>query len=318
MESEKNHMRTCIIWGTGNDYDRLYNSIRFEELKGNIHIAGAVTKKENMFAKFIDGIPLIASSELCDVQFDYIIVCSNLHFNEICDDIQDLGIERNKILMGNVFSYARFDFSKYISLIENPVSIISDDCWGGEVYHMLALTFSSPTINIAWEKEEYAKFISDLPYYLRQPLKCGREGNFETGEYPIGVLGEGDRQVQMELIHNISFEEAEEQWERRRQRVNFDNIFVKFGFDKNDNWELCMNVFDNLNYNKICLFPEYMGKRGYINAGFYNRWVRWNYLKQRVVSFRIEDYLRDSRCTRSAIDILGMLNGETDCFRDSD
>lgn len=57
---------------------------------------------------------------------------------------------------------------------------------------------------------------------------------------------------------------------------------------------------------------------GYINSGFYNRWVRWNYLKQRVVSFKIEDYLRDQRCTQESIDILRLLNGETDYFRDSD
>lgn len=249
-------MRTCIIWGIGNDYNRLYNSIRFEEHKGNICIAGAVTKKEDMFVKFIDGIPLIDSQGLLDIQFDYIIVCSNAFFHEICDGIQNLGIERYKILNGNVFSYARFDFNRYISLIQNPVSIISDDCWGGEVYHTLSLPFSSPTINIAWKKEEYVKFISDLPYYLGQQLECMREGNFETGEYPVGMLGEGDRKVQMELIHNINFKEASEQWERRKKRINFDNIFVKFGFDKTDNWKLCEKVFDDLNYKKICLFPK--------------------------------------------------------------
>lgn len=258
----KNYMRTCIIWGTGNDYNRLYNSIRLEEYKGNMRIVGAVTKKENMFAKFIDGIPLIDASEILDMRFDYIIVCSNLFFHEICLEIQSLGIERYKILNGNVFSYARFDFGRYISLIENPVSIISDDCWGGEVYHALSLPFSSPTINIAWKKEEYAKFISDLPYYLKQQLKCMREGNFETGEYPVGMLGEGNKKVYMELIHNINFREAYEQWERRKKRINFDNIFVKFGFDKTDNWKLCKRVFDDLKYKKICLFPSFCDAGG--------------------------------------------------------
>lgn len=39
-------MRRCIIWGTGNDYERLYNSIQFEAYKGNIEIVATVSKKK--------------------------------------------------------------------------------------------------------------------------------------------------------------------------------------------------------------------------------------------------------------------------------
>ena len=34
-------MKKCIIWGTGSDYDRLYNNIQFEVLKGAIDIVAA-------------------------------------------------------------------------------------------------------------------------------------------------------------------------------------------------------------------------------------------------------------------------------------
>lgn len=189
---------------------------------------------------------------------------------------------------------------------------------GGEIYHHLFLPFSSPTINIAWKKEEYAKFVSDLQYYLKQPLRCAREGNFNSGEYPIGLLGENEKQVSMELIHNVNFEEAKLQWERRQKRINFNNIFVKFGFDKTDNWEFCMNVFDRLDYKKVCFFPNVSEKYGYINSGFYSRWLMWNYMKKRVVSYKIEDYIRDPECTCRAIDILSLLNEGTEYFRDFD
>ncbi len=311
-------MRKCIIWGTGNDYDRLYNSIQFEVYKGNIEIAATVSKQENIFCKYIDGIPLISKEEIYRFDFDYIIICSSRFFREICNEIRTLGIDRSQILNGNVFSYACFDFNKYIRLIENPITIISDDCWGGVVYHVLALPFNSPTININWEKEEYAKFISDLPYYLQQPLKCGREGNLETGEYPIGLLGENEKQVQMELIHNISFDEARQQWERRQKRVNFDNIFVKFGWNKKDNWEFYRNVFDKVQYKKICFFPYERDKQGYISSGFYARWKWWIDTRGRVDSYNINDWTRDPKCICGAIDILALLNGETACFRDTD
>lgn len=311
-------MHKCIIWGTGNDYDRLYNSIWLQTYKCNMEVTAVVTQKENIYANYIDQIPVICAAEVQKMQFDYIIVCSSRYFDDICKEIQRMGISRNKVIDGRVFEYAGFDYNKYINLIENPVTIISDDCWGGEIYHALSLPFSSPTINIAWKKSEYARFISDLSYYLEQPLQCEREGNFHTGEHPIGALGEGAKKVTMELIHNFSFEEARQQWERRKQRINPDRIFIKFGFDKTDDWELCMEVFDRLQYSKICFFPEMQDKEGYINSGFYKRWTRWNYLKQRVVSYHIEDYIRDSRCTRSAIDILSLLNGEKNYFRDTD
>lgn len=312
-------MRNCILWATGDDYNYFYNFIALQQYMGRLNIIAAVTKRENIYGKYLDNIPVICASEVKNQEFEYIIVCSRRFFDEICDEIvRGGGIARSRVINASVFCYARFDFEKYISLIERPVTIISDDCWGGEIYHSLLLPFSSPTINIAWDKSEYAKFISDLPYYLRQPLKCEREGRFNTGEHPIGSLGENERKVKMELIHNLSFDEAKEQWDRRKERINFDNIFVKFAFDETNDWQECMRVFDALEYKKICFFPSPQSKSGYINAGFYKRWVRWNVLKQRVVSYRIEDYIRDTRCTHSAIDVLSLLNGEKDYFRDSD
>lgn len=311
-------MRKCIIWGIGNDYERLYNSLQFEIYKGNIEIIAAVSKRENIFGKYIDHIPLITSEDIGGgVEFDYIIVCSNLYFGEICDEICALGIDRNRILDGNVFSYALFDFNKYIKLIENPITIISDDCWGGEVYHTLALPFHSPTININWQTGEYVKFITDLPYYLRQPLQCGREGDLEAGIYPIGLLGEGDKQVSMELIHNHSFGEAKQQWERRQKRVNFNNIFVKLGMNRKDDWKTYVDIFEGLPYKKLCIYPYVRDKEGYISSALYAKWRQENDVRSRIDSYDINDWLRNPGKMRGTIDILALLNGETQCFRAS-
>lgn len=314
-------MRKCIIWGIGNDYQRLYNSIQFEVYKQNIEIVAAVSKKEAMLYKYIDHIPLITKGEIHNFEFDYIIICSKLYFHEISDEVRALGIDRTKVLNGNVFSYALFDFNRYISLIENPVTIISDDCWGGEVYHTFALPFSSPTINIYWRTEEYVKFISDLPYYLRQPLQCGGESDLEAGVHPIGLLGErgGGKQVSMELLHSISFEEAKQQWERRQKRINFDNIFVKMRINKTDNWTTYMDIFDSLQYKKICFSPHLKDKEGYINSAICSKWKQENfYNKGRVDLWNIDDWFRDTKNLRSTIDVLALLNGETLYSRVSD
>lgn len=57
-------MRKCIIWGVGNDYQRLYNSIQFEVYKQNIEIVAAVSKKEAILYQYIDHIPLITKDEI--------------------------------------------------------------------------------------------------------------------------------------------------------------------------------------------------------------------------------------------------------------
>lgn len=185
---------------------------------------------------------------------------------------------------------------------------------------MYSLPFSSPTINIEWDKNEYVKFISDLRYYLNQPLKCEREANFEKEEWPIGSLGENDRQVRMKLVHNSSFEEAKQQWERRSKRINFDNIFVKFGFDRSDDWELCMKTFDKLKYNKICFLNGGWNTNGHVNSAVYKQWLcmtcrGWN---GRVDSFNMSYTLGDPHVTQKVFDVLAMLNGELNYFRNSD
>ncbi len=311
-------MKKCIIWGNGNDYEKLYNSIRLEVYKRNIEIVAVVSKKENIYSKYIDGVPLIIKEEVVDFEFDYIIISSSRFYREICDEIVSMGIERNRTINGEVFSYACFDFHKYVGLIEQPVTIISDDCWGGAVYHALSLPFSSPTININWQKEEYVRFISDLPYYLNKPLKCGREGNLETGEYPIGLLGDGNKQVSMELIHSNDFNEAKQQWDRRQKRINFNNIFVKFGMRRQDNWESYLEIFDKLPYNKICLFPYVRDRERYINSALFEKWRREGERKGMVDSYDINDYLRSPSVMRRTIDILSLLCGEKGCFRETD
>lgn len=189
---------------------------------------------------------------------------------------------------------------------------------GGFVYNALGLPFNSPTINTSWMKEDYVKFVSDLTYYLRQPLRCGREGNLEMGESPVGLLGENERQVQISFLHNSNFNEAKQQWERRRDRVNLNNVFVKMGLDTwNNNCEYFMNIFDGWKYKKICFCPYVRDRKGYITSAFYSRW-RWaNSMGNRIDSYGLNSYARNHKCIWEALDILALLNGEAGCFRNS-
>lgn len=46
-----------IIWGTGDEYQKLYNIVKYEELKKNIEIVAIVDK--NKWQRKLDGYPVI-------------------------------------------------------------------------------------------------------------------------------------------------------------------------------------------------------------------------------------------------------------------
>jgi uncharacterized protein (DUF1919 family) len=65
--------------------------------------------------------------------------------------------------------------------------------------------------------------------------------------YPIGVLG-GD--IEIHFLHYKSNEEAAEKWYRRRQRINYDNLFISFsdseGYDLEELYK-----FDSIPFSKV-------------------------------------------------------------------
>lgn len=107
--------KKCLIWGLGESYQKLYNLIKYEELKGNISIE-AVVSKDNLFS-VQDGYEVIDPTEILSRDFDYIIVVSSRYYREITADAEKIagkGIKR-KIINGEVLYIPGFDFEKYKS-----------------------------------------------------------------------------------------------------------------------------------------------------------------------------------------------------------
>jgi uncharacterized protein (DUF1919 family) len=113
--------------------------------------------------------------------------------------------------------------------ILNPdFTVISNNCLGASgIYQKYSLQYTTPTVGLWFYSKDYIRFIENLKYYLNQPI----EFKNESSGYPIGVLG-GD--VEIQFMHYKSAEEAKQKWQRRSQRVNFDNLFLiysdKYGF----------------------------------------------------------------------------------------
>lgn len=169
-------------------------------------------------------------------------------------------------------------------------TIISSDCIGGLIYHDIQREFKSPTINMAIPAPSFIKLCSNLQYYMTIEPR-----SIESKEcYPVMIIDD----VIVNGIHYHSFEELKDSWNKRKKRINYNNIFMIFT-DKDGFDESLLPLIDKISGNKVlfshkpyeydwcCYLPEfkhenkvgdltrYVGIRGY---KFYdNRFdmIRW-------------------------------------------
>ena len=113
---------------------------------------------------------------------------------------------------------SRFEKRLRRRLKNESFSIICSNCIGGIIYHRLNKEFLSPTINLWFYQNEFIKFISDIHTYLNYDLE------FVQGirDYPVAFLGD----IRIFFLHYNSESEAREAWERRKARINFDNLYI--------------------------------------------------------------------------------------------
>lgn len=106
------------------------------------------------------------------------------------------------------------------------VTIISQNCIGGVVSHDMNMPFRSPTVNLFFPADDFVRFVGRLDYYLNMELVLSW-----GEEYPVGKLGD----VELHFVHYATCHEAKAAWERRKNRVNLDNVVVfctdRDGFD---------------------------------------------------------------------------------------
>lgn len=238
----------CVIWGIGVLYDAYINNIFFELLKGNIEVIGVVSNDTVIHS--IDGFSFIKKKNLKEVFFDYIIVACD--FEIVKREALEFGISRERLIKVEIFRLPGFDFKEYIQLKKSNVSIISNHCWGGFVSHTLGLPFNSPFVNLYMDEREYIKLLMNFSYYMNQQLVMYKDSD-SFGE-PVGVLDD----VKIYFLHYESFKKAEESWNKRKKRINFENLFVEMTIRENPD---LVETFTKLPFiNKKCFIHFDVGK----------------------------------------------------------
>lgn len=138
------------------------------------------------------------------------------------------------------------DIPNRIRLKNKTFSILSSNCMGGFIYHHLNIRFNSPTINLLIKPGDFVKFLGNLKFYLDCDVE---EIQVEGIDYPVGKIGD----VLLYFVHYKSFEEAKQKWNIRKQRINFDNLFVMMAQRNGCTYE-DLKAFDKLEYKNKVVF----------------------------------------------------------------
>lgn len=131
--------------------------------------------------------------------------------------------------------------------------IISNNCWGAEVYQWYKRAYNSPFIGLFIYGPCYLKLLSNFDYYMNQKLEFVNYSKYPNRAvtYPIGKLDD----IEIHFSHYESEVIAKEKWERRTIRMleekDKDNYYFKI-CDREEVNDNLIEKFHKLPYkNKI-------------------------------------------------------------------
>ncbi|RYD70513.1 MAG: DUF1919 domain-containing protein [Sphingobacteriales bacterium] len=130
--------------------------------------------------------------------------------------------------------------------------IISNNCWGAEVYKEFGLEYNTPFVGLFIPPLDFVKLCNDLPYYLAQPLqfiKRSRFSDYQNINYPLAVLSD----VEIHFVHYKSEEDAVSKWNRRRERMpqNTGRYYIKGDDRELSDWTVYTEAWNKIPYKKI-------------------------------------------------------------------
>lgn len=143
---------------------------------------------------------------------------------------------------------------KYRARFHNPgVSILSMNCTGGILYHDLGLQFCSPTVNMFMRAEDFTRFCENLEHYLSidEMQECTDENVIGDRQYPVAYLDD----LTLFLVHYKSVLEAQEKWNERKKRIDFNNLVI-INTDREGMTKGLKDRFEALPYKKVMFVHE--------------------------------------------------------------
>ena len=137
------------------------------------------------------------------------------------------------------------------NLHNRSFTIISNDCWAGKVYEDANMQYLTPTIGLFFLPEDYLRFCNNLKHYIEADLEII---DISEDGYPIGKIDD----VTIYFQHYKSADDCIEKWNRRKQRINWDNLYLKFS-DRNYATQEQLEQFDKLPQSKVIFTAKSYG-----------------------------------------------------------
>ena len=232
---------------------------------GALEFVGALSSEKPILEKGITinskPIPLLDEKTLASIEYDIVLVFGDkISMPAVLKEAMRLGLEEDKIVLDRTVCVPGFTLEKYKQLRHSQLSIFSKNCWGGLICHLFGLQFRSPTVNLF--VMNFMKLFGNPQYYFEKELRYFKlsEGNFRGSKwkYPTFLLGD----IEMHMLHYNNIDQAREQWERRRLKINWYNaLIMTFTEDRK-----ILEEFDQLPFaKKVCYVPFQTD----LNSGYY-------------------------------------------------
>lgn len=153
----------------------------------------------------------------------------------------------NKTTINN-FRRKRINSKNQAKLKNKDFSLIASNCNGSLILHDLGLRFNSPFVNLWIKPKDYIKMLSNLRQYMNADLTFVKE---EGIDYPVGKIND----VILYFQHYNSENEALEIWNKRKARINYENLFVMFTERDGCTYE-DLKLFDELPFENKVVFTH--------------------------------------------------------------
>lgn len=309
-----------IIWGMKDDYIvSFHNTINFWTALGKIQIVAYVDDEKYILKRY-NGIPILSECKIEKIEFEYVIVTNNNYIKEFSKLKELYHVSEEKIIFGKIFFSAFFDWERYLQVKHNNITLITESCYGGLIYHRYGLQFTSPFINIRINQYDYLKILENFEYYIKQPLlpkqECVTSDKFSVTSmrkgidwgfcgFPVFLLGD----VEINAVHAYDANDFQNKWNERKNRINFDNLFFMMVIESDEMAER----FSALHFeHKLGFYYKDTGLKDilYLKEYGYHE-VRYRY------GYHFRKYIHNIMFMQDAlntIDVLKMLNFEDDYY----
>ncbi|SEH26284.1 DUF1919 domain-containing protein [Selenomonas sp. KH1T6] len=245
-----------IIWGGGSQLSLAVNLLHELERQHDIKVLG-ITGNSPYYTSIL-GLEYIPKAEVRWDQVDAVLIVAGEKGTqsirqELLEGEQTCALcLRHAVVNFEKLLIPGFTFHRQLELSRRHISIIANNCWGGVTYHYFKEQFYSPFINMfVADDREYLRMCRNLQQYLHEPLVLsGRGYNTVHGhEYPIFKLGD----VQLDMNHYQDQYEAEGAWERRKERIDWHDLFIMMYTEKSET----ARAFDELPFKRKVCFTSF-------------------------------------------------------------